>query len=97
LNNADCVKTCYEYFKSIADMDQFNKIPVPIIEQLASEIPPNTLLILIKLQQLDDIHTAIFGENLNELIRKNSIDRFTLYELYNRGLLTPEQIQLGRL
>jgi hypothetical protein len=32
LNNVDCVKTCYEYFKSIADMDQFNKIPVPITE-----------------------------------------------------------------
>ena len=31
-NNIDCVKTCYDYFKSIPDMDQFNKIQVPITE-----------------------------------------------------------------
>ena len=29
LNDSNVIKTCYEYFKSIPDMDNFNKIPLP--------------------------------------------------------------------
>ena len=32
LDDINVIKTCYEYFKSIPDMDKFNKIPVPITE-----------------------------------------------------------------
>jgi hypothetical protein len=32
LDDENVIKTCYEYFKSIPDMDNFNKIPVPITE-----------------------------------------------------------------
>jgi len=30
INNDDVVKTCYEYFKSIKDLDKFGNIPMPI-------------------------------------------------------------------
>lgn len=32
LNDVNVIKTCYEYFKSIPDMNEFNNIPVPITE-----------------------------------------------------------------
>lgn len=32
LEDINVIKTCYEYFKSIPEMDKFNKIPVPITE-----------------------------------------------------------------
>jgi hypothetical protein len=32
LDDINIVKTCYEYFKSVPDMDKFNKIPMPCTE-----------------------------------------------------------------
>lgn len=32
LDDINVVKTCYEYFKSIPDMDKFNSIPIPVTE-----------------------------------------------------------------
>jgi hypothetical protein len=32
LEDTDVVKTCYEYFKSIPNMDNFNSLPIPVTE-----------------------------------------------------------------
>lgn len=32
LNDVNVVKTCYEYFKSIPDIDKFNRLPLPVTE-----------------------------------------------------------------
>ena len=32
INDVNALKTCYEYFKSIPDMDKFHKLPMPVTE-----------------------------------------------------------------
>ncbi len=32
MKDTDVIKTCYEYFKNIPDMDKFNKLPLPVTE-----------------------------------------------------------------
>jgi hypothetical protein len=83
INDTNVVKTCYEYFKSIPDMINFNKIPMPVTEYQAdmkeqSVSPIENWLKSFVLDNYYETEVEKFGKDLfvlfNEWCKKCNIE-----------------------
>ena len=98
LADDDVVKTCYEYFKNIPDLDKFNKIPLPFTEyqsdiKEASASPLEMFLQDYAIQNIDYIDSygvAIKKETGDDLYKK-----FTKYIEQNRISYVVSNVQFG--
>jgi phage/plasmid-associated DNA primase len=76
LNDVNVIKTCYEYFKAIPDMNKFNLIPIPKTEY------QNNLkeLSVSPIEQwLNDFTLTNFDKNEVELLGTEALDLFKLW------------------
>ena len=74
INDVNIVKTCYEYFKSIPDMINFNKIPMPVTEYQADMKEQNV-------SPIENWLKSFVLDNFYETeVTKRGID---LYNLFN--------------
>jgi len=74
INDVNVIKTCYEYFKSIPDMINFNKIPMPVTEYQADMKEQNV-------SPIENWLKSFVLDNFYETeVTKRGID---LYNLFN--------------
>lgn len=83
LEDVNVVKTCYEYFKAIPDLDNFNKLPMPVTEYQTnlkelSESPIEKWLYDFTVQNMDKNEIKLSGteafEKFNDWIIENGIE-----------------------
>lgn len=83
LDDVNVIKTCYEYFKSIPDLDKFNSIPIPETEYQTnlkelSVTPIEQWLHDFTLENSDKDNVELLGSEtlnlFNDWCNKNSVD-----------------------
>ena len=81
LEDINVIRTCYDYFKSIPDLDKFHKIPLPKTSyqenlRLLDLSPPEQFLIEFcsKNEGLVEVENKDFYNQFNEFIESNNIE-----------------------
>ena len=81
LDDVNVIRTCYDYFKSIPDLDRFNNIPLPKTSyqenlRLLDLSPPEQFLIEFcsKNEGIIEVENKDFYNQFNEFIESNNIE-----------------------
>ena len=85
LEDVNVVRTCYDYFKSIEGMDEFNKIPRPVTEYQAnlkqlSRCPVETWLEQFTRDNIDKDEVELLGKETHEIFKNWCSENNVQYE-----------------
>lgn len=86
LEDVNVVKTCYEYFKSVPDMDKFNTLPIPQTEHQThlkklSQNPIELWLEAFALQNFDKEQVELLGVDACKLFKEWCCQNDMKYEI----------------
>lgn len=91
LDDVNVIKTCYEYFKTIPDVDKFNRLPIPItdyqtnLKQL-SVSPIENWLEALTLENYDKEYVELLGCEASSMFKKWCSDNNIEYAIDSRKL-----------
>jgi hypothetical protein len=98
LNDDDIIKTCYEYFKNIPDLDKFGEIPLPFTEYQqdikdSSMSPIETFLIEYTTEILDYVDNK--GVAIKKVLASDLFNQFQAYIIENTLNYKVSNVQFG--
>ena len=92
LEDVNAIRTCYDYFKNIPDMDKFNKIPIPKTEYQSNlkEMYKSPLEMW-----LEDFTRRHYNDNVVELLGKQTFEDFEYWRKANNIIFDTNSVKLG--